>query len=261
MHTQELFDAAASSWIKKKDFPWAKMRYEITHHFLLENLSAKPKRILNVGCGDGIESLLLDDLNAEHFLVDYSEEMINQTTKFLSNSGFKSKYKTIVSNVYELKSKIKERFDLILFHNVLEYIDDPRKAICNLTSMLSENGLISIRHLNRYTNIVGPALFENNLYKVKKYLMNPEMDSSFNIPIMTYTGEEIEKIISQSKLICIQRYGLLSLNNFIGNNEIKYDDEFYNKQKELEIYMADKFPYYHFARFGLFYCRRNEGRQ
>lgn len=258
MYNQEIFDLAAKSWADKKHLPWAKMRYEISYHFLAEEFNEKPRKILNVGCGDGIESYLLDSFNAEHVLVDYSEEMINEATSFLKEKEFHSKYKTIVSSVYDLESKISEKFDLILFHNVLEYIEDPKRAIGILTSMLTDKGLLSIRHINRYTNIVGVAQYENDLDKVEKYLVNPQIDSSFNVPIMTYTGEEIEQFISENDLLCKKRYGLLSLNNFIGNNEIKYDNDFYEKQKKLEIYMADLFPYYHFARFGLFYCMRNE---
>ncbi|WP_028975445.1 methyltransferase domain-containing protein [Spirochaeta cellobiosiphila] len=256
MNKQERFNAEASSWVKMKDLPWAKMRYEISHHFLMETITEKPLKILNVGCGDGIESLLLDDLKAEHLLVDYSEEMINQAEQFLSHAGFNSPYKAIVSNVYELESKITGKYDLILFHNVLEYIDDPKQAIAILKSLLSDKGILSIRHLNRYTNMVAPALFQNNLDIVEKYLKTPEFDSSFDITMMTYTGEEVEEFITQNGLDCLHRYGVMSLNNYIVNNEIKYEPDFYNKQKELEIYMADKFPYYHMARFGLFYCKK-----
>lgn len=88
MYSKEIFDTAAKSWANKKELPWAKMRYEISYHFLCEEMSIKPKKILNVGCGDGIESFLLDSFNSEHVLVDYSEEMIHEAELFLTEKGF-----------------------------------------------------------------------------------------------------------------------------------------------------------------------------
>ena len=72
--------------------------------------------------------------------------------------------------------------------------------------------------------------------------------------INTYTSEEIENFFEKLDFKNYYRYGIMSLNNYIYDNKIKEDRNFYNKQKGLEIEMATMFPYFHMARFGLFIC-------
>lgn len=255
MIEQEVFEKAADKWKNFKQLPWNRMRYEITNKLLLEEIDRKELSILNIGCGDGVETMLLDDLNASHTLVDYSHNMLEEADDFLKLNDFKSAYQCKQSDIKEIKSKLNIKFDLILFHNVIEYIEKPQQTILDLKGLLKDHGILSLRHLNRYTNICAPAAFENNLDKVMEYLNSPFMNSSFGVPIHTYTGEEITGFLEEAGFNDIKRYGLMSLNAFISNNEIKYDESFYKKQLEIEVSLLQKFPYYHMARFGLFLCK------
>ena len=65
MIKQEVFENAAEKWKTMKEFPWARMRYEITNELLLNSVNSSSMSILNIGCGDGIETLLLDAIEAE----------------------------------------------------------------------------------------------------------------------------------------------------------------------------------------------------
>lgn len=256
MIKQKLFEKTADYWKTLKQLPWNRMRYELTNDILLNSISTKNISILNVGCGDGIETFLLDNIAAEHTLVDYSQNMLDEAESFLKENNFTSQYTLIQSDIKEIKEKVDRKFDLILFHNVIEYIENPLETINDLKELLNDNGLLSLRHLNRYANICAPASFENNLDKVEEYLNDSSFLTSFGIRSNTYTGEEILDFLQQSGFHHIDRYGLMSLNNFIINNEIKHDTNFYNKQLKLEQSMSQQFPYMHIARFGLFLCRK-----
>lgn len=257
MLAQKIFDDRAISWSLNKELPWARMRYEMTNHFIRNHIESRPRKILNVGCGDGIESLLLDSIGGEHVLTDYSEGMLTQAEKLLTERSFRSKAKFIHADVNDLSSNINEKFDLILFHNVLEYVEDPKHAIHEVYDLLNNGGILSIRHLNRYTNICVAASHKNDFNLVEEYLHSGAYNSSFKTKIQTYTGEEIETILNSFKFANINRYGIMSLNSFIFDQKIKEEPTFYKKQKELEIKMANMFPYYHMARFGLFICKKH----
>lgn len=256
MLDQKIFDDKAISWSLNKERPWARMRYEMTNHFIVNYIESNPLKILNVGCGDGIESLLLDSLNGEHVLTDYSEGMLAQAEKLLKERGFRSKVQFIHSDVNNLNSNVHEKFDLILFHNVLEYVEDPKQAIHQVYSLLNDGGILSVRHLNRYTNICVAASHKNDLNLVEEYLHSGAYNSSFDAKIQTYTGEEMEAFLNHFNFESVHRYGIMSLNSFIFDQKIKEEETFYNKHKALEIEMATMFPYFHMARFGLFLCKK-----
>ncbi|MDC7222190.1 MAG: methyltransferase domain-containing protein [Spirochaetales bacterium] len=255
---QNNFDEAAARWKTLKYNPWAKMRYEISGHFIRKHLAGRPVNILNVGCGDGIESLMFDDLNARHTLSDYSEKMLEEARTYLTEQEFRSPYTLVHSDAAELPDRLTETFDLILFHNVMEYVSQPQEVLQGLVGLLNRGGIISVRHLNRYANFQAAATYAKDLELVERYLTESRFDTSFGMSIPTYTGEEVESWLVKNGLEGISRYGVMTINSFISDNELKSQPDFFEKLKSLEIQWADQFPYFHSARFGLFLAQKKE---
>jgi S-adenosylmethionine-dependent methyltransferase len=141
MRDTKVFDDSALSWAEQKTFPWNKMRYELTRRFILENINEPPRRILNIGCGDGIESFMLDSLEAEHVLVDHSKAMIDQAQEFLTKKEFKSKVEFICTDAQNLDTKVNGKFDLVILHNVLEYVENPDDVLSGASRLINDNGL------------------------------------------------------------------------------------------------------------------------
>jgi len=257
MQNQQIFDKAASAWVLNRELPWNRMRYELTNHFIFQNITTKISRILNIGCGDGIESFLFDDSSIELTLTDCSEKMLGKAKELALQKNISNEIIYIHSDVQSLDDKLFGRYDLIIYHNVLEYIDHPGETISQILKWLTADGILSIRHLNRNSNVFAPAIFENDLDLAKEYLHSALYNSSFNTKLCSYTGEEILDFIHKAGLRNIKRYGIMNLCNMIANNEIKNEQSFYEKLIKLEIDMATMFPYYHIARFGLFICKKD----
>ena len=251
MSEQLLYDQRAEEWNNTRDLPWNKIRYELTNYFIKKHIPENTKDILEIGCGNGIESLMLYQESYNFTLSDYSIEMIEQAKQLFSHNNIESNIEFIHSDVENLSEKITEKYNVILFNNVLEYLDNPAQIIATIYELLKPNGIIVIRHINRFTNVYMPAIYNNDLDKSIEYLNSGIMDSTFGRKITTYSKDEILLMIEKAKFSKSNYYGLMSLTGFIPNNEIKYDIEFYNKLKKIEIEMADKFPYYDIARFGL----------
>jgi 2-polyprenyl-3-methyl-5-hydroxy-6-metoxy-1,4-benzoquinol methylase len=219
MQNQQIFDKAANAWVLNRELPWNRMRYELTNHFIRQNITTKTSRILNIGCGDGIESFLFDNRSIELTLTDCSEKMLDKAKELAKQKNISNKIIFIHSDVQSLDEKLYGEYDLIIYHNVLEYIDKPGETISQIAKWLTTDGILSVRHLNRNSNVFAPAIFENDLNLAKEYLHSPQYNSSFNTKLYSYTGEEIISFIQSAGFKNIKRYGIMNLCNMIANNE------------------------------------------
>lgn len=259
MIDQKNFDDRAESWGNSRQYPWTLMRYEMTHELISAAAPKKIERVLNIGCADGFESFLFRDPAIRHTLSDYSEAMLAKARELADRMAAASSIDYIHSDVHALGAHLNGQYDVILFHNVIEYIEEPLRAVRAIWDWLAPGGLLSLRHLNRHSNVYVPAMYNNDLALAAKYLDCPLFNSSFNAEVRTYTGEEILGMLQSAGFTRAERYGIMSICGFIPDNEVKKEEKFYRELKTLEMSMARRFPYYHTARFGLFLATKDGG--
>lgn len=109
------------SWCRS---PMGRAMDRFTEKFINEELRVLPKeRVLDIGCGTGKHLLFLHQLGLDITGVDASPYMINLARKRL---GDRCDLKTGIAE--ELPFDENE-FDLALFINSLEFLDDPLKAL------------------------------------------------------------------------------------------------------------------------------------
>jgi len=107
----------------------------------------KRRRILEVGCGKGYESLQLSKLGAAVIAIDYSKEVI----KLLLKQAVRQK-----SNLGICQADIGRLpfgngyFDLVFSQGVLEHFQDPKEVLQEQHRVLRSNGLVIIEVPNKY---------------------------------------------------------------------------------------------------------------
>ena len=94
------------------------------------------KKILDFGSGEGI--------TANHFAEKNDVTAIEPSEEMLSNAWKDYGYTQIVGDVNALASFKDETFDIIICHNVLEYIDDKETVVKALARVLKKDGIMSI---------------------------------------------------------------------------------------------------------------------
>ncbi len=128
-----------------------KILHEIKSHrmtYILEqinNRNIRNLKILDVGCGGGIICEPLARLGAKVTGIDFAPNNII-AAKIHSK---KNKLKINYINKDIEKSKLDEKFDIILMFEVLEHLDNWKKTIKNIKKNLNKNGLIIISTINR----------------------------------------------------------------------------------------------------------------
>ena len=256
MNHQQAFDEKAESWNTSRDLPWNRLRYELTHELIRRSLPVRTPRVLEIGCGNGYEASLWNGVASQITVSDLSANMLETARSLFSRLGVETDVEFVHADVTSLPGRIAGDFDLILYHNLIEFFQYPTESLRVFESLLSDRGVLSVRHINRYSNALIPAMYESDLSTAVEYLNSPVIRTSFGTEVTTFTRSQIRGFLEDSGYELSQSYGVLSLTGYMTHNEPKYDPEFYAQLKEIELQMAETFPYYEIARFGLLLARR-----
>ena len=110
-------------------------------------INIKDKRIIDIGCGSGLFSLVALELGAKFVMsFDFDPDSVNCTNFLLKSRNFdQEKYKCIEGSILE-DSFIKDlgKYDLVYSWGVLHHTGNLFKALKNASSLVNEDGLIFI---------------------------------------------------------------------------------------------------------------------
>lgn len=111
-------------------------------HWICERV--KGSRVLDVGCSQGITSILLAREGKRVIGLDISEEAIEYANNYLSNESVftQQNVEFIHSNFTE--QKFDEKFDTVIFGEVLEHLFDPKMFMDKALELLDEDGRIIV---------------------------------------------------------------------------------------------------------------------
>tara|TARA_B100001059_G_C17760197_1_gene542381 strand:+ start:266 stop:1183 length:918 start_codon:yes stop_codon:yes gene_type:complete len=106
----------------------------------MENIDFKNKRVLDVGCRDGLFSFEAEKRGAKE-IIGIDNDISKGASEFLIPL-FKSKVKMYEMNLYDLKPEKFGLFDVIIFYGVLYHLRYPIWGLKKLASCLSDNGFL-----------------------------------------------------------------------------------------------------------------------
>ena len=209
--------------------PWGKIQYEITFAQLAH---LKNKKILDFGSGLGLVSQFLGE-NNEVVAIEPEKEMLfaypNHT------------YKKILGSLEQVEKFESESFDIVLCHNVLEYIEENNreKYLSEFKRVLKKDGKLSIIKHNQVGKIMQAVVFSNDVDQALDLLKGNEFRSiSFNSGT-TYT---IDKLLEMSKMKLV-KYQAIRTFYSLQMNEVKTQDNWLKKMTEMELAVCDLLPY------------------
>ena len=209
--------------------PWGKIQYEITFAQLVH---LKNKKILDFGSGFGLVSQFLGE-NNEVVAIEPEKEMLfaypNHT------------YKKILGSLEQVEKFESESFDIVLCHNVLEYIEENNREnyLAELKRVLKQDGKLSIIKHNQVGKIMQSVVFSNDVDQALELLKGNEFRSvSFNSGT-TYT---IDKLLEMSKMKLV-KYQAIRTFYSLQMNEVKTKDKWLEKMTEVELAVCDLLPY------------------
>lgn len=197
------------------------------------------KKILDFGSGTGVTANYLAKYN-EVIAVEPDNESVRM--RWQDNS-----YTQIVGDTEELHKFKDETFDMIICHNVLEYIDDKKEIVNEFARILKRDGKISLVKHNRAGRVMQMVVLLNDFDHAHSLLDGNDSTASKYGAIRYYEDKDIENWCPNLKII--KTLGMRTFWDMQQNQEIHKDAEWQDKMIEIEMRVADMDAYKEIAFF------------
>lgn len=205
-------------------------------------------KFLDAGGGTGRWTIkILEEYpNATGIIVDISKEMLNEARKKIEHKQLDKRIKIIENNLEDLDNIKAEQFNLSFnFHNVLGFVENPKKVIHELKRVTKKDGYIVSLVPNLYHNIFF-NIFVNDMELASETIKTNKGRFTQNMPSMNmFTPNSIRDIYNEegisTELISgfpITIYPGMQETQIDGNSEhvqdILTDEKMFNEIYEIE---------------------------
>ena len=249
--TSLTFSSHLTAFKENQDTPWGKLRYSIGMANIQKHFDAHSAQVLDVGGGTGLDAIPFAKQGHQVTLLDYSGEMIGEAKRSAEEAGVSDRITFDQGDINSIPTLLPNtRFDLILCHNVLQYVDDINTAIKTMSQALKPNGLISIISLNRYSETYRQALHQLDLDGALASLDAEKLHTAvFNTDVHARTVDDLREPLRAAGCSVEGDYGIRCVCDYIQNDEIKSDPTFFAKLEKLEYELSSRAPYKSVAKF------------
>ena len=193
----------------------------------------REKRILDFGSGEGI--------TANHYARNNDVVAIEPSEEMLVNRWADFEYRQIQGDISKLSEFEDNCFDVILCHNVLEYIEDKKRVLAELYRVLKPHGMLSIVKHNRAGRVMQMAVLLDDLEKANDLLDGKNSTASKFGVIRYYEDEMISGWVpGLKKSDC---FGIRTFWDLQQNQEKHNTEEWQSRMMQLEMRVSQMEEY------------------
>ncbi|TDV56564.1 methyltransferase family protein [Actinophytocola oryzae] len=226
------------------------VRTYVMHHQLLEHLSPPPATVLDVGGGAGHQSFPLAEAGYEVTLLDPSEAMLAKARQRLERLPDEARRRvTLVAAAGEnaVGAVDGRRFDAVLCHGVLGYLDESAPLVEQLCRCTAADGIVSVMTGNARAGAVRPALEQRWDDAMAAF------DARTEIGVLGVTGradtvEELSELVRGGGVEPLRWYGVWLFVDWLGFAGVDLDPGDARKVAALELEAGRRDPYRQLSR-------------
>lgn len=252
------FDTRLDAFQQWQASPWGRLRYSVTEANLLRHLDSTPQRVLDVAGGNGVEAVRLATRGHEVTVLDPAGAMLSDAKQRAEALDVADRLHVVQAGAEDAPELFgADSFDVVLCHNLLQYVEDRRAVLRAIMAPLRENGLLSVLAPNADSDPMRTAI---RRLDPRRALDELDSDLSyvdlFDIDLPACTAAETMGHLTELGFGLIMRYGVRCVCDYIVDDERKSDPAFFAELERLELVMADRMPYLLTARFFHLVARR-----
>ncbi|AQR92834.1 class I SAM-dependent methyltransferase [Clostridium saccharoperbutylacetonicum] len=217
-----------NTYLENLNSKWSILFYRVVWEQLshINNL-----KVLDYGSGFGI--------TASHFAKNNDVLAIEPDVETVEKRFCKNNYKQIVGEIDQLKKLKDNSFDVVLCHNVLEYIKERKDIFQEFYRILKPNGIISIVKHNPLGKIMEKVVYENNVDEAI-YLLN---GGTINIPpfgeVNYYNINDIIDLVKDMNITIEKVLGIKTFWALQQNHELKNQQDWEEKMFDIEMKVSN----------------------
>jgi S-adenosylmethionine-dependent methyltransferase len=218
-----------------------------------------PMYVLDVGCGTGAAAVRLAPLGFHVIQLDSSAAMLEMARGAADQSGMADRVTLQHGDAAQLATLFPvASFDVILCHNVLEYVDDPAAVLRSATKLLRDNsGILSILVRNQAGEVLKAAIQAGDLSAAEDNLTAEwGFESLYGGKVRLFTPGGVRAILNAEPLELIAERGVRVLADYLPPRISRSSQ--YERILALETKLGKRPDYAAVARYTQWLVRRAE---
>ena len=197
------------------------------------------KRILDFGSGIGVM--------ADHYAANNEVVAVEPSEESVAQRWQENNYRQIIGSTDALREFEDESFDVILCHNVLEYVSDAESIIREFHRLLKPDGMISVVKHNRAGRVMQMVVLLNEFGKVNDLLDGKDGTASQYGAIHYYEDSDLVKRCDRLRIEKVS--GIRTFWDLQQNQECHKDPAWQENMIEMEMRVSDVKEYRDIAFF------------
>ena len=256
----ERFQSGANQYAVYLETPEGRLRSDLAfanlEDFLPRSQAEKSLCALDVGCGTGATAIRLARLGMHVTLLDSSPAMLDIAKRAAREAGVTDKVvlqhgdATRLTNLFHPAS-----FDVILCHNVLEYLDEPIAVLCSMARALrNSSAILSVLVRNQAGEVFKAAIQAGDLAAAKNGLTAEwGQESLYGGRVRLFTSDSLQAMLKAASLAAIAERGVRVLADYLPPQVSRSSD--YERIFELERNLGSRPEYAAVARYTQCFAR------
>lgn len=201
------FAADARKYAEYLETPEGRLRADLAFANLEEFLPAAPRDTslcaLDLGCGTGAAAVRLARLGMQTTLLDSSPAMLYLAERAIVEAGVSDRTTVRPGDTSRLATLFPGgAFDVVLCHNVLEFVEDPGAVLCAAARLLRDSSsILSILVRNQAGEVLKAALVLGDLAAAERNLEEEwGQESLYGGKVRLFTPERLEPMLKHAGL-------------------------------------------------------------
>ena len=211
----ERFQSGANQYAAYLETTEGRLRSDLAfanlQDFIRPPQAAKSLCALDVGCGTGATATRLARLGVHVTLLDSSPAMLDIAKRTALEAGVMDNVVLQIGDAARLTNLFQTRsFDVILCHNVLEYLDDPMAMLCGAALALRDSSaILSILVRNRAGEVFKAAIQAGDLAIAENNLTAEwGQESLYGGRVRLFTSDSLQAMLKAASLAVIAERGV-----------------------------------------------------
>jgi len=233
----ERFRTGAAQYANYLETPEGRLRLDLAFANLQEFLPQVTRSLhaLDLGCGTGATAVRLARLGLHVTLLDASVPMLDFAERAAREAGVTERIALKHGDAAQFANLFHgESFDVILCHNILEYVDDPCAVLRSAARALRDpSSIISVLVRNQAGEVLKAAIQDGDLAATEHNLTAEwGHESLYGGRVRLFTAESLQVMLLESSLAATAERGVRVLSDYLPPRVSRHDE--YERIFELE---------------------------
>jgi S-adenosylmethionine-dependent methyltransferase len=256
----ERFGNGAAKYAAYLETPEGRLRLDLPLANLQEFLpqDTRSLRALDLGGGTGANAVRLAGLGFDVTLLDVSLPMLDHAERAARQAGVRERVRLEHGDAAQLVTLFDAgSFDLILCHNLLEFVDDPCTVLRDAAGALrNPSGVISVLVRNQPGEVLKAAIQNGDLATAERNLTSEWADESlYGGRVRLFTSNSLKAIMTAASLSVRGEIGIRVVTDYLPA-QLSRNEE-YKRIFELERKLGRRPEFAAIARYTQCLARRS----